>query len=106
MGHWCWVQEPYTRRWGWWAARGGVTVRDGWEQQAERMRALMIANSDPNSSVASVRREKLFIRVAGEMAWATFDQHAPATGDGMDITGLSHELRISKSKATTGRLAA
>jgi DNA-binding CsgD family transcriptional regulator len=90
----CWVHEPYARRWGWWAARGGMTVRDGWDQQFERMRSLMAANPERNRSVAVVRRERLVVRIAGEMAWVTFDQHAPATGDGMDVAGLTHEMRI------------
>jgi DNA-binding CsgD family transcriptional regulator len=101
----CWVQEPYVRRWGWWAARGGMTVRDGWDQQIERMRALMAANPERNRSVALVRRERLVVRIAGEMAWATFDQHAPATGDGMDVAGLTHEMRILEKQGGAWKIA-
>jgi DNA-binding CsgD family transcriptional regulator len=90
----CWVHAPYVRRWGWWAARGGVTVRDGWEQQADRMRQLMAANPLPNPSATAVRREDLNLRVGRDMAWVTFDQYAPATGDAMDVPGLSQEVRI------------
>jgi len=90
----CWVQERHVRRWGWWGSRGGITLRDGWEQQAERMQALMLANPKPNVSVAGVSRHKMTIRASGDLAWVTFDQSAPATGDGMDVAGVSHEMRV------------
>lgn len=89
-----WVHDDYVRRWGWWAARGGITVRDGWDDHAARMRRLMMANPARNESTAAVRRKKLVVRVGGDVAWATFDQHAPSTGDGMDVPGLTHEMRI------------
>lgn len=101
----CWVHEPYIRRWGWWGARGGITLRDGWDQQIERMRALMAANPVRNQSAALVRRERLVVRIAGEMAWVTFDQHAPETGDGMDIAGLSHEIRILEKHGGAWKIA-
>jgi DNA-binding CsgD family transcriptional regulator len=90
----CWVHEPYIRRWGWWAARGGMTVRDGWDQQVDRMRLLMAKNPQPNRSIDVVRRDKFVIRIVDEMAWVTFDQHAPETGDGMDVAGVTHEMRV------------
>ena len=101
----CWVQQPHVRRWGWWAAGGGMTVRDGWEQQADRMQALMAANPKPNRSAAEVRRQRLMIRVSGQIAWVTFDQHAPATGDGMDISGLTHELRVLEKEQGKWKIA-
>lgn len=101
----CWVQEPYVRRWGWWSARGGMTVRDGWDQQIERMRMLMAANPKRNRSAALVRRERIVMRIVDEMAWVTFDQRAPDTADGMDIAGLSHEMRILEKHGGVWKIA-
>jgi DNA-binding CsgD family transcriptional regulator len=90
----CWVQAPYVRRIGWWSL-GGVTYRAGWDEIGKRMRDLMDENPLPNSSAAEVRRENVNMRIGGDMAWVTFDQYAPVTGEqGMDMPGLSRESRV------------
>lgn len=89
----CWVHEPYAQRVGWYA-RGGKIVNRGWEQEAATMRAAMEAYPAPNRSQPELRREELTIRISSDMAWVTFRQVAPKTGDPFDVPGHQHEARI------------
>jgi DNA-binding CsgD family transcriptional regulator len=92
----CWVQEPYIRRSGWWSL-GGVTYREGWEEFATRYREQIARNPRPNVSAHRVRRDNVNLRVGKDMAWLTFDQYAPNTGEKeMDMPGLSRETRIAE----------
>lgn len=100
----CWVQAPYVRRWMWFG-QGGITVREGWDQQGPAMKQAMAVNPMPNSSAFSLRRENVNIRVGGEMAWVTFDQHAPTTGDAFDVPGLQNELRILEKHGGKWKIA-
>jgi len=90
----CHVQEEYTRRMGWWE-RGGITDRHGWSEIGTIMRDHFARDPVPNPSAAAVRRENVNIRVMGDMAWVTFDQHSIDAGEPlMDMPGVSHETRI------------
>jgi DNA-binding CsgD family transcriptional regulator len=89
----CWVHAPYARRYGWYE-RGGRVVRLGWEEEAAEMRAAMERYAAPNRSVDMVHRENVSIRVGGDMAWATFEQVAPKTGDPFDVPGRQYEARV------------
>jgi SnoaL-like domain len=90
----CWANEPYALRSGWWA-RGGVACQQGWDAIAAVMQAHFAANPDPNASAQEVRRKNLVVRVGADMAWVTFDQYGPDTGEvDMDMPGLSHETRV------------
>jgi SnoaL-like domain len=90
----CWATDPFVTHGGWWQ-RGGVAWHQGWGTISDRIAALFAANPGTNPSAQAVRRENLVIRVGSDMAWATFDQYAPATGEpDMDMPGLSHETRI------------
>lgn len=100
----CWVQEPYVRRWMWFG-QGGITVREGWDQQGPAMKQAMENSPAPNASALSVRRENVNIRVGRDMAWVTFDQHAPKTGDPFDVPGLQNELRVLEKHAGEWKLA-
>jgi DNA-binding CsgD family transcriptional regulator len=101
----CWVQAPYIRRIGWWSL-GGVTYRAGWDKIGGRMRELMEENPLPNSSAADVRRENINMRIGSDIAWVTFDQYAPLTGErGMDMPGLSRESRVLEKHDGKWRIA-
>jgi limonene-1,2-epoxide hydrolase len=90
----CWAPEAYVRRGGWWQ-RGGVGWRRGWDEIAAITREQFAENPDVNVSAKAVRRENVVVRVGADMAWVTFDQHAPDAGEAdMDMPGLSHETRI------------
>jgi DNA-binding CsgD family transcriptional regulator len=101
----CWVQAPYARRLGWWT-HGGVVDRSGWDEIATRTRLIMRNNPDVNASAARVMRENVVIRVGQDMAWVTFDQYAPDSGEpDMDMPGLSRETRILEKHDGEWRIA-
>jgi hypothetical protein len=55
----------------------------------------LTANSEPNPTVAQVRRENLNLRTARNVAWITFDQYGLDTGElDTDMPGISRETRI------------
>ena len=90
----CWHHASYIRRLGWWT-RGGVTDRWGWDSIGERARLQMLDHPEPNASARQLRRDKVVVRVSGDLAWATFDQYAPDTGEpDIDMPGLSREARV------------
>ena len=100
-----WVQEDWTRRSGWWA-RGGITWRRGWDEIGGRMRRMIDESPDPSDVAQAVRREDVFVRVVGDMAWVTFSQVAPEGDDpDMDMPGVSHETRILERRDGNWRIA-
>ena len=89
-----WVQESYIRTMGWWEA-GGVTVVEGWNERAKRMKEHMEESPEPNPTASNVNRVNINIRIFEDVAWLTFDQYGEDTGDTlMDMPGLSRETRI------------
>jgi DNA-binding CsgD family transcriptional regulator len=93
----CWAHAPYVRRWVS-TTRRGVDTWDGWERQGRPMKLFMDEHPDP--STARYRREAMNVRVANDMAWATFDQHASGgSGPETDVPELNNELRILEKDA-------
>lgn len=89
-----WAHETYIRRLGWWT-RGGVTDRWGWAEIGERTRRAMQDSPGYNRSADEIGYENFVLRVSGDMAYATFDQYAPDTGDpDFDMPGCSRESRV------------
>jgi DNA-binding CsgD family transcriptional regulator len=73
----CFVHAPYTARWGWWAL-GGPFFRQGWDDIASRLKREMSDFPEQYPRLAyETTVEDLTIRVDGDMAWATFEQHYP-----------------------------
>lgn len=73
----CFVHAPYTTRYGWWNM-GGVFFRRGWEDISSRLQREMAEHPEPRPRLAhETTVENLTVRVAGDMAWATFEQHYP-----------------------------
>jgi len=90
----CWLHAPHIRRLGWWT-HGGVTDRWGWDAIGERARLQMLEHPEPNRTAQELRRENLVVRVGANMAWATFDQIGPDTGEtDLDMPGVSRESRV------------
>jgi DNA-binding CsgD family transcriptional regulator len=92
----CFVHADYATRWN--ASRSlGNSVRHGWDDIAQRVRQLM---ADPrfsnpaNAYETTIRNLKL--RIAGDMAWASFDQHYPSALEdiGLNLAGVTHEVRV------------
>lgn len=101
----CWERGPDVRRMGWWE-RGGIPIQRGWDEIAARMRRVMAESPGPNPNAGRVRRDGVNMRVAGEMAWMTFDQTGIETGDrDMDMPGVTHDTRILERHGGEGRLA-
>ncbi len=100
----CWVQSSYARRFGWWT-QGGLTRREGWDEIGPRMKKLMEEQPAPKR-LTGVRRENFNIRVAGDMAWMTFDEYAPEITDAdFQVPGRSHETRILERHEGEWRIA-
>lgn len=91
----CFVHAPYTTRWGWWR-RGGIFNRRGWDNISGRLKAELDADPPPIPAFAyETRVEKLEIRISGDMAWATFEQHYPASDlDTFNMPNLVSEMRV------------
>jgi DNA-binding CsgD family transcriptional regulator len=93
----CWAHAPYVRRWVS-TTRRGVNTWEGWERQGRPMKLFMEANPDP--STARYRREAINVRVANDMAWASFEQHTSGgSGPETDVPELNNELRILEKDA-------
>lgn len=90
----CWVHQPYVRREGWWSL-GGITRRIGWDEVRERMRSQFQKYPEPNRSAYEFRMENVTVRAGADIAWVTYDEHAPDTGEpAMDMPGVTHEIKI------------
>ena len=87
----CWLHSEHVRRWSWYPT-GGLTIEAGWARLSALMKQAMEDFPQPLS--VDVRRENLSLRVAGEMAWATYDQHSGSAPDPFSLAGLQHELKI------------
>jgi DNA-binding CsgD family transcriptional regulator len=101
----CWVHESYVRRFSWFA-RGGTFIHNGWEVENASIKAGMARYRAPNQSVHSVTRENVNIRVGKDMAWVTFEQVAPLTGDPFDVPGRQLEGRVMEKHSGAWRIAA
>lgn len=95
----CYAHEPYLARWGWWR-RGGIFVRHGWDDISARFRRELTEYPEPHPKNAyETRIEKLSLRVVGDVAWATFEQHYPTSDlpgreSGSSVPNVLHELRV------------
>lgn len=103
----CFVHAPYLARWGWWSL-GGVFVRHGWDSISERLRREMLERPKPWPELAyDTKLVNLSLRIDGDMAWATFEQHYPGIPiwDGGRGPGLAHEMRVFERHAGEWKIA-
>src|SRR5262245_46811871 len=96
----CWIQASYIRKAGWWT-QGGITWREGFEQIAGRMKKSL--SVPPPGRPAGIRRANINIRIDGDLAWMTYDEHWPDAGT--DLPGLSRETRILERHAGQWKIA-
>jgi DNA-binding CsgD family transcriptional regulator len=89
----CWVHGAHVRRWAYFPP-AGVVLNEGWEKESSEMRANMARFPARNLSVSDLRFERVTMRIGADMAWVTFDQHSPRTGDPFDVAGLTYQLRV------------
>ncbi|HYT73543.1 MAG TPA: nuclear transport factor 2 family protein [Vicinamibacterales bacterium] len=77
------------------AVRQEVVSVEGWEAIGVRMKKNMTDVPTPNLTPAKLARENLNVRIQGDVAWVTFEQHGITTGDSkFDMPGLSYATRI------------
>lgn len=92
----CFVHADYTTRWN--ASRAyGIAARQGWDQIVVRVRRFMADPANANRTNAyDTKVDNLCLRIQGDMAWATFDQHYPSLGPGLIpiMAGISREVRF------------
>ena len=100
----CWVHTPRVRRWGWMPANG-MTLHEGWDQESAAMWQSMERFPEPNASAPAIRRDRVNMWIGADVAWVTFDQHAPETGDPFDVAGLQHNLRIMEKHEAEWKIA-
>ena len=87
-----WMHQDYVRVLGWWE-RGGVTVREGWQEISNEIKILMEGNPKPNPQ--NEMNKNYNIRISKTMAWVTFDQYGSDTGEvEMDMPGRTPNTRI------------
>lgn len=91
----CFVHAPYTSRWGWWPA-GGVFIRQGYDDLAERLKRDFAQYPEPTPAFAyDTTIDNLTIQISGDMAWATFEQRYPDLEvERFNGLGLVHEFRV------------
>lgn len=92
----CFVQAPYTTRWGY-NLQGGPFVRRSWEELAQRAIPVFDGREMPVNEDFAYKTtvENLTLRICGDMAWAAFDQHYPESHHvGFRGSGVTHELRV------------
>ena len=103
----CFVHEPYLGRWGWWA-QGGLFVRRGWDDISERLRREMQERPEPQPRMAyETKLLNLQLRIYGDMAWATYEQHYPGgtVWNGKRAPALSYEARVFERHDGQWRIA-
>jgi DNA-binding CsgD family transcriptional regulator len=96
----CFAHADYITRWN--ASRsGGIFRRMGWEDVSARVRKqfeVEAYRSERNAHETTV--ENLNLRIADDMAWATFDQFYPTELLSVyDTGGVSHEVRVFERHA-------
>jgi DNA-binding CsgD family transcriptional regulator len=101
----CFVHASYTTRFN--ASRvGGIFVRQGWDDIAERLKRQFAER--PSVSPARAYKttvENLRLRIAGDMAWATFNQRYPMTITGIEEDHTTHEARVFERHDGRWRIA-
>jgi DNA-binding CsgD family transcriptional regulator len=103
----CFVHTPYLARFGWWNM-GGVFFRQGWDDISSRLRHEISEYPEPRPRLAyETTVENLVVRVDGDMAWATFEQHYP--GIAVEPYGvgpsLVYEARVFERHAGEWKIA-
>lgn len=81
-------------------------IKEGWTAIRKRICEVMADPRMPDGVNPMVRRENFNLRVAGDMAWVTFDQEAPTmTGWTLGVSGYSREMRVLEKHDGEWRIA-
>jgi DNA-binding CsgD family transcriptional regulator len=91
----CFVHAPYTTRWNA-SRRSGIFVREGWDEISTRVQHLFA--NEPQLRIPAngydATIEKLVLRIAGDFAWARFEQRYPGIPSAIHDRAYTHEIRV------------
>ena len=101
----CWVHSPGARRLGM-LPGGHLDYHESWDASSAVVARIMADFPEANPEAAlGMRRENLNIRIGADMAWVSFDQYGPDTGDMFDAIGLSHQIRVLEKHSGEWKIA-
>ena len=103
----CFVHTDYLTRWGY-NVQGGTSIRRGWDDISRRAQPVFAGAEMPVNPDFAYKTtiENLTLRIEGDMAWASSEQHHPQTGfPGFRGSGLTHELRVLERHEGRWRIA-
>jgi DNA-binding CsgD family transcriptional regulator len=103
----CFVHADYLTRWGY-NVQGGTSIRRGWDDISRRAQPVFAGAEMPVNLDFAYKTtvENLTLRISGDMAWASYEQHHPQTGfPGFRGSGLTHELRVLERHEGRWRIA-
>lgn len=99
------VMADYTRRWAFWLP-STIVIKEGWTAIEERIAQVMADPRMPNDADSMVKRVNFNLRIAGEMAWVTFDQEAPSMSNWtLGVSGYSREMRVLEKHGGEWKIA-
>ena len=98
-----WVHGPEARKLASFINMGTHVV-EGWEAISGNYRSL-IEQAPRTYDVALVKLEHLNLVVGVDMAWVSYQQIGAQTGDGFELAGVAHELKILHRIAGTWKIA-
>ncbi len=89
-----WYQSGGTQRLAT-LGNGQIFCNRGWASVSGTVQRIMAEDPEPNLRDGDLmRRENVYVRVSGDMAWVSFDQLGPVSDDVFVKSGLSHEVRV------------
>jgi DNA-binding CsgD family transcriptional regulator len=91
----CFAHADYVTRWNA-SRRHGNFIRQGWNDIADRVRRQFLDKSLYRPDLAyDTTVENLILRIEGDMAWASYDQHYPDAAPGYSSGPyVTHEIRV------------
>ena len=87
-----WVRSPEARRMFSYPHLG-VKVLEGWDAIDAHHRSTL-ERLPKSFAETRIRKERMSIIVNGDTAWAAYDQIGDKTGDGFELAGTTHELKL------------
>ncbi len=84
------------------SAETGIGIVSGWSELSAMYTASM--RDFPEPIPGAVTRVWGRFEASGDLAWVTFDQHAPPSDDPFEVSGVQHEIRVLQREADGWKL--